>query len=295
MRTNEIQIRDPFIFKHDGKYYMFGSTDKDIWKGPGTGFDVYIGDDLENWSDPIAAFRPPEGYWGTDNFWAPEVFAYNGDFYMFASFIGKGYKRGTAVLKAEKPEGPYLPHSQGAVTPKDWMCLDGTFYVDMDKQPWIVFCHEWVQIKDGTICAARLSDDLTIIVSEPITLFSSTNACWSAEVYSPSNNMHGYVTDGCNMYRMKNGRLLLLWSCMGNQGYCISYAVSTTGKISGPWKQRDKPLFDKDGGHGMIFTTYDGRLMLSIHSPNDTPNERALFVELKETWEGLEVINCSLT
>jgi beta-xylosidase len=290
MHTNEIQIRDPFILKHTNKYYMFGSTDKDIWRGPGTGFDVYISQDLTNWSEPIPAFRPPDAFWGTDNFWAPEVYQYNGAFYMFASFIGKGYMRGTAILKAEMPEGPYYPHSKGAVTPKDWMCLDGTFYIAENKNPWIVFCHEWVQIRDGTVCAARLSDDLTRIVTEPITLFNSTDAYWSEEVYSPSNNVYGYVTDGCNMHRMEDGRLLLLWSCMGKQGYCISYAVSQSGKIQGPWKQASKPLFDKDGGHGMIFTTYDGRLMLSIHSPNDTPNERAFFVELNETEEGLEVI-----
>jgi len=290
MHTSEIQIRDPFVLTHDNKYYMFGSTDKDIWRGAGTGFDVYISEDLQNWSDAIPAFRPPDDFWGTDNFWAPEVYKYNGDFYMFASFIGKGYKRGTAVLKAEKPEGPYFPHSQGAVTPKNWMCLDGTFYVDKNGDPWIVFCHEWVQIVDGTVCAARLSGNLTKIVSEPVTLFKSTDAYWSAEVYSPSNDIRGYVTDGCNMYRMKNGKLLLLWSCMGKQGYCIAYAVSASGEIDGPWKQAEKPLFDKDGGHGMIFTSYDGRLLLSIHSPNDTPNERVLFLELRETSEGLEVV-----
>ncbi len=290
MHTSKIQIRDPFILKYANQYYMFGSTDKNIWHGPGTGFDVYVSSSLEDWSGPIPAFRPPEGFWGTDNFWAPEVYEYSGAFYMFASFIGKGYKRGTAILRAERPEGPYHPHSQGAVTPKDWMCLDGTFYVDKDRKPWIVFCHEWVQIGDGTVCAARLSDDLTKIITEPVTLFHSTDAYWSTEVYSPSNNIRGFVTDGCNMYRMKNGKLLLLWSCMGKQGYCIAYAVSATGEIEGPWKQADKPLFDKDGGHGMIFPSYDGRLLLSIHSPNDTPNERALFAELKETEEGLEVV-----
>ncbi len=290
LHTSEIQIRDPFILKHDNKYYMFGSTDKDIWKSDGTGFDVYTGNDLENWKGPVHAFRPPAGFWGTKNFWAPEVYEYNNAFYMFASFIGDGCKRGTAILKAEKPEGPYLPHSQGAVTPRDWMCLDGTFYVDKNKKPWIVFCHEWVQIGDGTVCAARLSDDLTKTISEPVTLFNSSAAWWSAQAYSPSNNIRGYVTDGCNMYRMKNGKLLLLWSCIGEKGYCIAYAVSETGEIEGPWKQADRPLFDKDGGHGMIFTSYDGRLLLSIHSPNDTPNERAIFVEIKETGEGLEVM-----
>jgi len=78
---------------------------------------------------------------------------------------------------------------------------------------------------------------------------------------------------------------------MGKQGYCIAYAISETGGIEGPWKQAERPLFEKDGGHGMVFTSYDGRLLLSIHSPNDTPNERAVFHELRETENGLELMN----
>ena len=36
----------------------------------------------------------------------------------------------TQILRAEKPEGPYVLHSDGPVTPHDWECLDGTFYVE---------------------------------------------------------------------------------------------------------------------------------------------------------------------
>jgi hypothetical protein len=42
MRISDIQIRDPFVVLEDNRYYLFGSTDKDIWKGSGIGFDVYI-------------------------------------------------------------------------------------------------------------------------------------------------------------------------------------------------------------------------------------------------------------
>lgn len=290
MKTCDIQIRDPFILKHENMYYMFGSTDKDIWKADGVGFDAYKSTDLENWDGPYQAFRPEKDFWGTKNFWAPEVYLYDGAFYMFASFIGNGCNRGTAVLKASHPLGSFEPLGDGAVTPLEWMCLDGTLYMDESGQPWIVFCHEWVQIGDGTICAAKLSDDLLRTVSEPVVLFSSSEAKWSAKAFSPSNNIEGYVTDGCNMYRMKNGKLIMLWSCVGEKGYCIGYAISESGDILGPWKQAPIPLFDKDGGHGMIFESFEGKLLLAIHSPNDTPNERAVFINLQETEEGLEII-----
>jgi len=289
MLTSEIQIRDPFILKHDDLYFMFGSTDKDIWKAPGVGFDVYKSADLVNWDSPVAAFRPPDGFWGTHNFWAPEVHKYDNSFYMFATFTGKEHLRGTAILKSNHPYGPFLPWSDGTVTPRDQTCLDGTLFVDDAQNPWIVFCHEWQQIGDGTICAARLSNDLKHSISEPIVLFSSASASWSVKITSSSKQLEGYVTDGPFLYRLQSGKLLLLWSCISKSGYCSGYAISESGEIIGPWTQSPKPLFDKDGGHGMLFKAYDGRLLLSLHTPNKTPNERASFIELEETEVGLRV------
>jgi hypothetical protein len=166
------------------------------------------------------------------------------------------------------------------------MCLDGTFYLDKIGQPWMIFCHEWVQAVDGTICAIKLSPDLSHAISDPVELLKSTDAPYSTKVESPSNKVEGFVTDGPNIYTLSGGKLLMLWSCMSKNGYSIGYAVSDGG-IAGPWRQESKPLFDRDGGHGMIFETYGGELLLAIHSPNDTPNERALFVKLEEKEDGI--------
>ena len=289
MKAKNIQIRDPFILNHRGRYYLTGSTDKDIWKGSGTGFDIYISDDLEEWMGPVPAFRPPQGFWGTKNFWAPEIYAYDGSFFMFASFIGDDTMRGTAILKADKPEGPYLPWSEGAVTPSDSMCLDGTLHVDEAGKPWMVYCHEWVQIGDGQICAVRLRDDLKCALTDPVSLFSSSQATWSKKAFSPSNNMEGHVTDGCFLHRLANGKLVMIWSCIGEKGYCLGYAVSESGSILGPWVQAEDVLFAEDGGHGMIFRTNEGRLFLTVHAPNDSPNERMVLNEIAETDDGLRL------
>ncbi|MDO4366395.1 MAG: hypothetical protein Q4D70_06330, partial [bacterium] len=32
--------------------------------------------------------------------------------------------------------------------------------------------------------------------------------------------------------------------------------------------------YTRDGGHGMLFNRFDGALMLSLHQPNKTPDER---------------------
>ena len=69
------------------------------------------------------------------------------------------------------------------------MSLDGTLFVDDDGQPWMVFCHEWVQIKDGAICAMKLSKDLKSLPESPWNCSRSTLAPWSVMVESKSNNV----------------------------------------------------------------------------------------------------------
>ena len=41
VRLTDIQIRDPFVVTvpEQGLYHLFGSTDPNIWNGPGIGFD----------------------------------------------------------------------------------------------------------------------------------------------------------------------------------------------------------------------------------------------------------------
>jgi len=287
LTLDQIQLRDPFVFTDQDTYYLFGSTDKDIWRSDGVGFDVYraVGQYRE-FEGPFPAFRPPAGFWSKKNFWAPEVYAYAGAYYMFATFLPVEGCRGTAVLRSESVMGPYLPHSNGPVTPNGWECLDGTLYIDDQGQPWMVFCHEWTQVGDGQICAVRLAEDLSRSVGEPQILFTASSASWAAPLKKRAPG--SYVTDGPDVVRHRSGKLLIVWSSFGEDGnYCIGVA-SSPGGLDGPWTQCDHPLFESDGGHGMVFSTHDGSLYLAIHTPNKTPNERPIFVGLRETNEGLQ-------
>jgi len=289
-QLNEIQIRDPFVVVHEGAYHLFGSTDPDIWHGPGVGFDVYVSRTLDGSSDfdgPFPAFRPPDGFWSTTNFWAPEVYPYGGSYYMFATFKPTFGSRGTAVLRSDSLMGPYLPFSEGPVTPPQWECLDGTLYVDPSGGPWMVFCHEWTQVGDGQICAIPMADDLSRAVGPPRLLFTASSAPWA---YPLTGRAPGsYVTDGPYVVRNDSGSLLILWSSFGpTGGYCLGTASSPSGNLEGPWIQTSHPLVESDGGHGMVFRDLDGKLYLAIHTPNTTPDERAIFMGLRPTPQGLE-------
>lgn len=277
--SNEIRVRDPYIVpvQETGKYYLFGTTDTDPWN-KGEGFLVYESEDLEHWSEPKWAFLPPEGFWANQNFWAPEVHRFNGYWYIFASFKAEGVCRGTQILRSESVTGPYVPISDGPVTPRDWECLDGTLHVDENGKPWMVFCHEWVQVHDGEICCIPLSDDLTHAIGEPTLLFRASEGPWVVPLWNSKDN---FVTDGPFLYRSNNGALRMLWSSFSTEDYTISYAESQSGTIFGPWIQHETGVV-VNGGHGMVFDTFDGRTLLSIHSPNASPLERMKLIPFEK-------------
>jgi len=282
----DIQIRDPFLLTvpEEGAYYLFGSTDEDIWNPPATGFDCYRSTDLRTWEGPIPAFRPPAGFWSDRNYWAPEVHAYDGRYFMFATFTAEETPRGTQILVSDSPAGPYAPWSTGPVTPPAWECLDGTLFIDDTGDPWIVYCHEWVQVMDGEIVAQRLTADLTAAVGEPEILFRGSSAPWAKPLSHPRipPEVDAFVTDGPFVHRLADGGLLMLWSSFGAHGYAMGIARSETGDIHGPWTQQTEPIWAEDGGHGMIARTLDGELLLTLHQPNQTPLERAVFRSLQE-------------
>ena len=279
MKRTDINIRDPFVLVHEGAYYLYGTRGATCW-GPADGFDVYVSRDLEDWDGPFVCFHNDGSFWADRNYWAPEVYYYQGAFYMFASFKNPDVHRGTAVLRAESPLGPFVPHSDGCVTPKDWECLDGTLYISKAGKPYMVFCHEWVQAGDGEVNAIPLTDDLRAAAGEPRLLFHASDAQW-CQVKHHSSGVSGCVTDGPFLWRTADGTLLCLWASFSEGGYTEGVAVSDNGEIDGKFTQVE-PLFMDDGGHGMVFRALDGQLYLTLHSPNAHLEERPFFHPISE-------------
>lgn len=266
MKSTEFRIRDPFILPHEGKYYLYAQNYPH-------GFKAYVSEDLVEWSEPVSIIDFPKDFWATKDFWAPEVHFYRGSFYLFASLMSETANRGTQIFKASSPLGPFEPISEGPQTPRDWMCLDGTLYCDRNGTPYMVFCHEWLQIKNGTICYAQLSEDLTHFVGEPRVMFAAHDFDFVQHITDDANN---FVTDGPFFHRCENGDLLMIWSSFAEKGYLESVLKSDNGELDGHWIPQNL-LFDTDGGHGMIFRDFDGNLKLPLHYPNSGDEHLMLF------------------
>ena len=260
--TNIRQLRDPFILVEKDAYYMYGSK-WELYKNVSGSLD---GEWVKVEKEIV---KKPDDFVG-DVMWAPEVHKVNGAYYMFTTYTSKttGF-RGCSTFKADNPEGPFIEISNGHFTPKTKCSIDATLYFDKDGQPWSIFVDEHVTAPDkiGRMDIAKMSNDLTRLISEPIEIFRADDPKWT--------DMN--VTDGCFMYDLSDGGLLMIWSNYQSlYEYALGVVKSDNGKIDGKWIHEDVPLYQKrvegngmlDGGHGMIFTDYDGQKYICMHSPN---------------------------
>ncbi len=274
MLREDIVIRDPFLFAENGTGYLVGTTDETCWQGKATGFLGYRTRDLVHFEGPFSLFEASRGFWADENFWAPELHAYGGKYYLFASFKRQGKPRASQALVSDSPFGKYIPAAK-PFTPAQWNCLDATLYLE-NGIPYTVFCREWVDCSDGEMYLGRLNASFDGLIGKPQLLFRASEAEWTVP-----HNGKDYITDGPFIYPLKSGKLLMLWSSMGKKGYALGSAVSENG-IKGPWKQHKTPLFEENGGHGMAFF-FMGKTYVALHCPNQPRgSERPVFYEAEE-------------
>lgn len=305
LTLDDIYIRDPFVLpvEKDRTYYMYASSTTTNATGEQVGgVKVYKSKDLRYWTEPKQVCVIPKENWSRGVVWAPEVHEYNGKYYLFATINSdvewkaprenwvRYTWRATQIFRADSPEGPFMPLSYEPSTPADQMALDGTLWVE-DGKPYMIYCHEWVELEDGAMNLVELTADLSARASQPQKLFHASAAPWSTGMVFNKAGIY-FVTDGCFLYRTKTGKLLMIWSSFCNNQYAVGVAESVTGRVKGPWRQQAEPIFKKDGGHAMIFKTFDGRLCLTLHQPNSPDRaERAKIFELEDLGDTLRIKN----
>ena len=229
---SSLRLRDPFILvdKQTSMYYLHFNNNLKI--------RVYKSKDLSTWKDEGYSFIAKSDFWGQQDFWAPDVYEYEGRYYLFTTFSNTGVKRGTSILVSDSPKGPFTPLVNKAITPSGWMCLDGSLYIDKEGNPWLLFCREWLEAVDGEIYAQRLAKDLKTTEGDPYLLFKASEAPWVGSI--TSSGVTGNVTDAPFIHRLDDGKLIMLWSgtpcCRTSSGKRSKSRNETTWRTSsGAW------------------------------------------------------------
>lgn len=274
VHLDELSQSDPYILADPitRMYYMTGS-----------GGRMYRSPDLKMWEGPYSVVEHDPNSWMGPRpaIWAAELHFYKGKYYYFATFTNRNIivdvvpdrydvqRRASHVLMSQDVMGPYKPMNDKNYLPEKWSTLDGTLWIE-DGVPYMIFCHEWMQTVDGTMDMIQLSPDLSESVGEPVTLFKASDGPWSREMNSIGEitfgmELGGQVTDGPFLFKTQTGKLGMLWSSWGDQRYAQGVAYSASGKLKGPWIQEEQPLNPKNAGHGMMFRTFEGKLLMALH------------------------------
>ena len=267
---DSIRLSDPFILadKNTAMYYMTG-TGGMLWKSK----------DLKTWAGPFRVTKTDTASWMGKNpmIWAAELHYYKGKYYYFATFTNRAVKidtvkgnvierRACHVLVSDRPDGPYVPMKDPVYLPANKPTLDGTLWVDKDGKPYMVYCYEWLQNWDGTIEKIELKPDLSGSIGEGKLLFKASESPWSKERDEKGNVIPNKVTDGPWLFRTQTGKLGMLWTSWVFNVYTQGVAYSQSGTLDGPWVQEKEPITPPDFGHGMLFRTFEGKLLMSVHS-----------------------------
>ena len=196
---DSIVLSDPCILadRKTAMYYMTG-TGGMLWKSK----------DLKLWEGPFHVAKTDSGSWMGPKpmIWAAELHPYKGKYYYFATFTNQEVKidtvqgnvierRASHVLVSDNPDGPYVPMKDSTYLPADKPTLDGTFWVDKDGKPYMVYCYEWLQALDGTIEKIEL---VQIIPSLPVPVRNR---------YGPSVTLFGLSLPSASFSRLHGDSL----------------------------------------------------------------------------------------
>lgn len=267
---DSIRLSDPCILadKSTHTYYMTG-----------TGGMLWTSKDLKLWSGPkqVAQTNPMSWMGSEPMIWAAELHQYKGKYYYFATFTNRNIiidevrgnkieRRACHVLRSDKAEGPYSPFGDKTYLTAKQPTLDGTLWIDNDEKPYMVYCGEWLQNWNGTIEKIQLKQDLSGTKGKAKVLFRASDSPWSKEKNQQGETVPNKVTDGPWLFRTETGKLGMLWTSWIYDVYTQGVAYSESGTLDGPWVQEPLPITPPNYGHSMLFQTFEGQWLMSVHS-----------------------------
>lgn len=246
-------LADPFILRTgDGSYCLYASH-----AAPDGRFvPIWRSQDLVTWSfvrGAVVAGAEPSA-WNRRNFWAPEVMAMDGRYYLYYTAMPDGTPGNTGnrvgLAVADTPEGPF--EDRGVVV--DHSSLDGSPFKDAGGGLWLYFTAEFGNsrgLTPGHIHVDRLVEPGRA-AGEP------------REVMA----LHEWQEGPCALFR--NGRYYLFYSTgsWGDETYGVRWAAGDSP--AGPFSESPRRLLTtneqvKGPGHHNFFRGPDGTDWIIYH------------------------------
>ncbi len=200
---------DPFVMRYNGTYYLYVST-----KDGSVGVKCWSSTDLVNWKSE--GFCTNEKL--TTGAYAPEVYYYNGYFYMYTSPAGNGHY----VLRSTSPTKGFE-----VVTGNMGMSIDGSVFIDNDGE-WYFYTagHGAMQVYD-MVSPTKMRNGRSLSTV-------SVNGAWTEGGMVVYHDGYYYMT--------YTGNHVL------SPSYRILYGVSDTSPVSFDKAEDNNPLLINTSG-----------------------------------------------
>lgn len=315
----DIDFGDPYVLlADDGKYYMYGTGIAD------DGFCCYVSENLADWDYAGQVYKADkETSWGTDCFWAPEVYGKDGKYYMFFSADWKvnptneleNFRIGVAV--SDSPEGPFRDVSDGPLFDPGYPIIDANVLADDDGRYYLYYsrcCYkhpveseiaDWARekglfdtIEESWIYGVELSPDFSSVIGEPVLLLrppvslDDTQAEWESRSVTHGEANRRW-TEGSFLIK-DDGKYYMMYSAnfFGGANYAVGYAVSDSPL--GPYVKSDSnPVLSKNGdvtgtGHNSVTWSRDGKTMYCVYHGRTeaTGDQRVVFIDRMKIGDG---------
>lgn len=295
-----ISFGDPFILYNtsDTTFYMYGTS------GKLKGFKTYASKDLLHWVDKGIIYDNTQAIsWGTDCFWAPEVYERNGKFYLWYSANWKynpnnedeNFRIGVAV--SDSPTGPFRDLYDHPVFDPGYPVIDANLYFDDESGKVYLYysrcCYKhpveseisiWAKekgwfdnIEESWIYGVEVKPDFSAIMGEPQLLLqppskmNDLQAEWESRSVT-SREVNRRWTEGSFLFKDKD-TYYMMYSAnyFGGQNYAVGYATSK--HPMGPFaKAANNPVLQKNSSKGGNVTGTGHNMVLTL------PNKQKLCV-----------------
>ena len=245
---------DPSVIRVGRDYWATATTSQ--WAPI---FPLLHSTDLVNWESRGAVFQTPPS-WSAGSYWAPEISADGGRFFVYYTARKKEGPLCVAVADAARPEGPYT--DRGALVCQEAGSIDAVAVRDENGRRYLVWKEDGNSRKLPTpLWAQPLSDDGVRLVGEKTEILRN-EAPWEA-----------HLVEG--PYILRRGDWFYLFysadACCGRR--CnYKLGVARSRRLLGPWERfPDNPILAgneqwKCPGHGTIVQDQAGRTYLLYHA-----------------------------
>ena len=281
---------DPSVIRVGDDFYATATTGG--WQPE---FPILHSKDLVNWQIVGAVFDEKPS-WAKGDFWAPEITADKGRYFVYYTARrdeGKN-KKGTlcvAVATAANPVGPYT--DKGPLVCQEMGSLDPDFARDENGKPFLIWKEDGNDRQQPTwLYAQQLDESGTKLLGKPQKLFRNDPQTWE-----------GGVVEGAYILR-RGDYFYLFYSGNACCGRSCNYAlgVARSKKLLGTWEKNPaNPILKENEawqcpGHGSIVKTADDRAFLLYHAYRKSSEafnigREALLDEVKFTPDGWATIN----